>query len=95
MMNFRGTSGIGRCFSDGVGHMSSYFHNGWGLVMMGVGLLIIALIIAAVVVLIKKSNRKQLVYKNDESMELLNARFVKGEITEEEYMRMKKVLSDK
>lgn len=95
MMFYRGTGGLGCCFTDGFGYMSSYFHNGWGLVMMGIGLLAVALIVVAVVALIRKSNRNRPVYQSDDSIELLNARYVKGEITEEDYMRMKKVLSGK
>ena len=95
MMYLKGAGGLGRCLSDGFGYMGSYLHNGGGFVMMGIGLLVVALIIVAVVVLVKKSNRNRPVYQNDESMELLNARFAKGEITEEDYMRMKKVLTGK
>lgn len=94
MMYFRGVGGLGR-FSDGFGYMSNNLHNGWGLAMIGIGLLVIALIVVAVVVFVKKSKRNHPVSQNDESMELLNARFAKGEITEEDYIRMKKVLSDK
>lgn len=95
MMYFRGAGGLGRCFSDGFGHMSSYMHSGWGFVMMGIGLLVAALIVVAVVMLVKRARKNPAVNQIDESLELLNARFAKGEITEEDYTRMKKVLSSK
>lgn len=95
MMFFRGAGGIGRCFSDGFGRMSSYMSGGWGFVMMGAGLLVIALIVVVVVLLVKRSRKNRVLGQTDESLELLNARFAKGEITEEDYTRMKKVLIGK
>ncbi len=92
MMHFRGTGEIGRYFYDGFGHTSSFLHDGWGFVILGIGLLVAALIVITVVVLIKKSYRTHPAYQADESIELLNARYAKGELNEEDCMRMKKVL---
>lgn len=95
MMFFRGASGLGRCFGDEIGRMSGYMRSGWGIVMMGIGLLFVALIVVVVVLLVKRARKYHAVSQADESLEILNARFVKGEITEEDYTRMKKVLSGK
>ena len=65
---------------------------GFGMPMMGFGLLVLALIVVGVVYFVKKSNNKN---SNSAELELLNTRFVKGEITEEEYSRMKAVLKSK
>lgn len=88
MMFNRGFDAFGRCFENG----NNFMHGGWGLLMMGGMVLVTVLIVAVIVVLVKKA-RKNNTYS--EAAELLNARFVKGEITEEEYIKMKKVLSGK
>lgn len=94
MMYFRGTGGLGRCFGGGFGFMGSYMHSGWGLLMMGGALLVTIIIVVAIVAIIRKSHRTNN-DQVDESLAALNERFVKGEITEEEYTKMKKVLKTK
>ncbi|MEL4106875.1 SHOCT domain-containing protein [Oscillospiraceae bacterium WX1] len=95
MMYFRGIGGLGRCFGGGFGYMSNFMHSGWGLVMMGIALVVAALVVVAIVALVKKGQGHHPVNQSDDSLELLNARFVKGEISEEDYIRMKKVLTGK
>lgn len=95
MMYSRGTVEFGRCFNNGFGYMSSHLQNGQGFILMAIGLLVAALIVLAVVILIRKSKRLNSVYQNNNSMELLNIRYAKGEITEEDYIRIKKVFTGK
>jgi putative membrane protein len=64
----------------------------FGMPMMGFGLVLLILGVAAVIYFVRKSK------SNDSAgieMELLNARFIKGELTEEEYIKMKRVLKSK
>lgn len=92
MMFFRGATGWGRGINGTFGMMGGYMNSGWGLLIMGIVLLVVVLIVVAVVAAIRKSHRTSLV-QGSESLAVLNERFVKGEITEEEYTRMKRVLS--
>lgn len=92
MMYNRGTGGWGSCFGDGLGYMNNLMHSGWGLLMMIGALLVTALIIVIIIVLVRRSHQSQPGAYGDNSLELLNERFVKGEITEDEYERMKKIL---
>lgn len=89
---WNGFGGIGNCFRNGYmngygfGNNYGYMNNGWGfLIIFGV-LAILALLIF---VIVHNSNKKKL---HDESLEILKMRFVRGEITEEEYLRRKSVL---
>lgn len=86
MMFNRGYGTFGRGFDYGYNNM----HNGYGWVMIVGAVLITALIVITIVALVKRSGRSSNTY--DESVQMLNERFAKGEITEEEYSRMKKVL---
>lgn len=96
MMYAKGAELVGQCFNRGAGMMNGYgYSSGGHFMMMGAGLLVLALIVVAVVVIVKKSSKKSASAEMDGSLELLNDRFVKGEITEEEYTRMKKVLKGK
>ena len=92
MMFNRGFEAFGRCFQNGNGFM----HGGLGMLMMGGMILVAAIVITIIVVLVKKAHRNNTYSAApSEAAELLNARFAKGEITEEEYTRMKKVLNGK
>jgi len=84
----RGAEAIEGCF----GYGGNFSHFGYGMPMMFVGLLITGLIIFAIAHMLKKNGHKNM---NSSELELLNTRFVKGEITEEEYSRMKTVLRSK
>jgi putative membrane protein len=92
MMYFRGIGTLGRCFEGGYGYPGSYMHSGLGILMMVGTLLVAVLIIVSVIALIRRSRRNQMDESDSESLELLNERFVKGEISEEDYIKMKKVL---
>lgn len=95
MMQFRGTGGLGRCFGDVPDFMGGYMHSGGGLLMMVGALIVIALIVVAIVLLVRRAHRANSAEQSSDSLAALNERFVKGEITEEEYIRMKKVLKTK
>jgi len=71
---------------------------GYGIGWFGmiIPLLLIALIAYAVVKLTQSSSRNnntKNIIGND-AMDILNEKFVKGEISEEEYMKKKKMLRD-
>jgi len=68
----------------------SFWMNPWGLV---VGALAIAAVVVLVVLLVKAGKKKNIGTDNDEVLELLKTKYVSGEITEEEYMKKKKILS--
>ena len=87
MMFYRGANVLGEC-----GYAIGYMHSGWGLLMMGGFLLVAALIVVAIVMGVKKSGHR---HAQMHDMELLNERFVKGEISEEEYLKIKTVLKNK
>jgi putative membrane protein len=80
---FRGFGGYGFGPSSSIG-------SGWMFLAMGVRLLIfIGLVILAVKLFKSYTN------KSDDTMKILNEKFAKGEISEEEYLRRKLILSEK
>ncbi|GGL53972.1 SHOCT domain-containing protein [Sporolactobacillus putidus] len=82
MMYFRGYNGLGGCFGYGNGF--------WGPGMMiGAGVFLLAAVIIVAVILFRMASPKK---KDEGSLELLRLRYAKGEISEEEYLKMKKVL---
>ena len=91
MMYYRGIGGLGRCFSAGLG----YVNGDMGFLMMGGALLVTALVVVLVVMLVKKSRATSMSREDSESLELLNGRYIKGEISEADYIKMKKVLRSK
>jgi len=80
-----------------------------GLGMIGhvFGFLVMAFVVTAVIILLVKSSRKQpqdakaikpveeVKAKNDEAMEIARLRLAKGEITAEEYAKIKETLEQK
>lgn len=84
MMFGRGYNGIADCFGFGPGFMY-----GGGMLMMA-GLLILAVV--ALVLFVKRNGPKKST-AGDEVLEALKMRLVRGEITEEEYIRRKNILS--
>ncbi|WP_010631954.1 SHOCT domain-containing protein [Sporolactobacillus vineae] len=82
-MYLRGYNGLGGCFGYGDG-----FFGPW--MMMGSGVLLLVAVIIAAVILFKMASSKK---RGDSSLELLKLRYAKGEISEAEYLKMKKVLS--
>jgi len=74
--------GFGRC---GFGLSNGYFSIWPYLIMIGVVLIIVAII----------ASRRSISLKNGDAMEKLKLLYVKGEITEEEYMNRKNVIERK
>ena len=89
MMYYRGIGGLNRCMEGGLGFMGG---GAGGFLMMAGMIIITALAVTFIVVLIRRSRTDAANVKNSEAMSLLNERFARGEITEEEYSRMKKIL---
>jgi putative membrane protein len=86
-MFFRGFRGLGSCFGFGNG-----FYGGWFMpLMMAV---FIAVTIVAVILIMKKSKHSSMKNSYNASLEELKIEFAKGKLTEEEYLRKKKVLND-
>jgi putative membrane protein len=81
--------GFGRFGGYGLGPGSSIGF-GWMFLAIGVRLLIfIGLVILAVKLFKRYTN------KSDDTMRIINEKFAKGEISEEEYLRRKLILSQK
>jgi len=79
----RGYNGINSCFGS-----YGFMHNGFGMGIM----FLIVLVIAVVIILLLKKNKKNSI--DNGAIEELKLRFVKGEITEEEYLKMKKLVEE-
>lgn len=94
MMYYRGFGYLGSCFSRWAAP-GSLMYGGGGFLMMAAGLLVLALLVVAVIAIVKRSHRTTVAAKEDASMTLLAQRFAKGEITAEEYEKMKNVLQQK
>lgn len=84
MMFGRGYNMLGNCFGWG----SGYFYGGWGM-MIAAGFIVLALAAIAISYLARKKDHNK---TNDLALETLNIRFVKGEITEDEYIKRKNIL---
>jgi putative membrane protein len=83
MMGYgRGFSFPGGCFGFGSG---LWFHYVIGGVLLIVGILIVIMILK------KKNNTSHI---SSEAIEMLKMKYVKGEITEEEYLKRKSVIND-
>ncbi|HWQ99136.1 MAG TPA: hypothetical protein VN538_13720 [Clostridia bacterium] len=68
------------------------FCRGLGLVHPGILMALAALFLAALVVVIVLSVKKSHKGANSAAAEVLKLRYIKGELTEEEYRKMKDVL---
>lgn len=80
---------------------------GLGIIGHVFGFLVMAFVVVAVIILLVKSSRKQpqdakaikpaeeIKAKNDEAIEILKLRLAKGEITAEEYAKIKETLEQK
>lgn len=87
----RGTNFCGGLFSPGGG----FFSSGGAIIM---GLIFLVLIIAIVYFIVDRNNSKngssgKSGHSQDQLMEELKRKYVSGEITEEEYLRKKDILS--
>ena len=77
----RGYNGINSCIGN-----FGFMHNGLGMVVM---ILAILLISVAIILLLTKYKRNR---AEDGAMEELKLRLVKGEISEDEYINRKKLI---
>lgn len=78
-------------------HFMDFFGNfSWfGLLLFGLAFLIIViLIITGIFLLIRYSKKEQQRFTSNRSLEILQERFAKGEIDEDEYRRRKEVLEE-
>lgn len=85
MMFRRGFDGFNNCFDFGSGFM----HNGWGMIIAGVVFLVAVIVVTYLIV--KAAKRRS--PGTDVALDLLKMRFIKGEISEEEYLNKKKLLT--
>jgi putative membrane protein len=83
---FSGFNGIGSCFRNGFMNGYGYGSNGWSLLIFFGILAITALLI---VFIAHNSNKKK---QYNDALEILKMKYVRGEITEEDYIRRKSVL---
>ena len=66
---------------------------GWGIFMMIVLVILIVIIVYAVMKLVQGgSNAGTTSNSRDEALEILNQRYAKGELSDEEYQQKKKIL---
>jgi len=63
-----------------------------GFGMMGGGLIGLIIIVVLVYMLINNNFHGKEYYRENNALEILNQRFARGEITEEEYQQKKKML---
>lgn len=74
----------------GFGPSNSFLGSGWMFLSMGVRLLVFIGLVILAIKLFKNYNNK-----SNDSIKILNEKFAKGEINEEEYLKRKSVLSQK
>lgn len=74
-------------FGHGITHGLSYFGFGSHLLIGAIIIIIIALLFITII-----HNKKKIIVSSSESEETLKMRYVNGEITEEEYQKMKKMI---
>ena len=76
---------------------SRYGYGGGGgmFIMMGFGFLIFLVLIYLSYILIKTNSPSPLSSANNSALSILNERYAKGEINEEEYTKKKSILSRK
>lgn len=68
---------------------------GWGIFMMIILVILIVIIVYAVMKLVQGgSNNATSQNSRDEALEILNQRYAKGELSDEEYQQKKKILKD-
>jgi len=78
-------------------HLMDFFggYSWFGLLLFGLAFLIIViLIITGIFLLIRYSKKEQQRFSSNRSLEILQERFAKGEIDEDEYRRRKEVLEE-
>ena len=68
---------------------------GWGIFMMIILVILIVIIVYAVMKLVQGgSNAGTTSNSRDEALEILNQRYAKGELSDEEYQQKKKILKE-
>lgn len=99
-MHFRGYNGCDRFFNgngyryfeDGVNRGFDFFHP--AMIFMAImSFVVFVAIVVLVVLLIKKSNKRK--FESNEFDQMLNQKYINGEISDEEYLAKKKALRDK
>ncbi len=87
MMFLRGYRGFGSCF----GFMNGFYGGGWFMPLLMV--ILLAATIVAAVLIIKKASHSSKKNSYDAALEELKIEFAKGNMTEEEYLRKKRILN--
>jgi putative membrane protein len=104
MMHFRWYNGIDRFFEengyryfeDGVNRGFDFFHPAMipMLAFMAfMAFVVFVAIVVLVVLFVKKSNNRK--YEANEFIQILNQKYINGEISDEEYLAKKKALREK
>ncbi|MGD9569984.1 MAG: hypothetical protein AB7V48_17010 [Sedimentibacter sp.] len=88
MMFSRGYRGFGSCFGFGNG----FYGGGWFMPLLMIAFLVVTIV--ATVLIIKKINHLPKKNSYSAALEELKIEFSKGNLTEEEYLRKKKILND-
>lgn len=74
--------------------MMDSWGGGYGMIFMSLlGLLVLTLLVALIWFLIQKGSKTNIAY-TDSPIEILNKRYARGEIDEEQYRKMKKDLTE-
>ena len=86
---------FGNGFGPGDGAWGCFGNCFWGYGFMGPLMMLGFILITALVVylIFRSSKKRQLQSTSTDALNLLQIRFVKGEITEEEYLQKKNLLS--
>lgn len=88
----RGIQRFGSCLGFRNSMMFGYGGPFGGLIPMIFMFVFTVLAVVVIIFVIRKIAKSNKSHENDSSLEELQIRFVKGEITEEEYMRKKNIL---
>lgn len=100
MMHFRGYNGFDRFFGengyryfeDGVNRGFDFFHPAM-IFMAFMAFVVFVAVVVLVVLFVKKSNNRK--FESNEFVQILNQKYINGEISDEEYLAKKKALRGK
>jgi len=99
-MHFRGYNGFDkyfdgngyRYFEDGLNRGFDFFHP--AMIFMAImAFVVFVAVVVLVVLLVKKSNKRK--FESNEFVQILNQKYINGEISDEEYLAKKKALRGK
>ncbi len=99
-MRFRGYNGFDkyfdgngyRYFEDGLNRGFDFFHP--AMIFMAImAFVVFVAVVVLVVLLVKKSNKRK--FESNEFVQILNQKYINGEISDEEYLAKKKALRGK